>query len=54
MDTLEGEVVITGGVIAHNDIMIDILKSITGKSVLVPSEPQLIGAYGAALQGLKP
>lgn len=53
MDTLEGEVVITGGVIAHNDIMIDILKSITGKLVLVPPEPQLTGAYGAALLGLK-
>ncbi|MBI4834573.1 MAG: ATPase [Planctomycetes bacterium] len=53
MDTLEGEIVLTGGVVAYNDIMISIFSTMLNKPVLVPPEPQLTGALGAALIGLK-
>jgi len=49
MDTLEGTVVMTGGVVAYNDIMIDMMKRHIKGEVLIPPEPQLCGAFGAAL-----
>jgi len=49
MDSLEGEVVITGGVIAHNDVIVDLLRSYFKKEVLVPPLAQFTGAIGAAL-----
>jgi predicted CoA-substrate-specific enzyme activase len=49
MDTLENKVIATGGVVAHNDIIIEILSRLVGKKILVPPYPQLIGAFGAAL-----
>ncbi|MFH0888732.1 MAG: acyl-CoA dehydratase activase [Planctomycetota bacterium] len=49
MDSLEGEVVITGGVIAYNDVIADLLKSYFKKEVLVPPLAQFTGAIGAAL-----
>jgi predicted CoA-substrate-specific enzyme activase len=49
MDSLDDEIVMTGGVIAYNDIILTILKKSTGNEILVPPEPQLIGAFGAAL-----
>lgn len=49
METLDGEVVLTGGVIAHNPLIGKLLeKEINGK-VNIPPEPQLAGALGAAL-----
>ena len=49
MDPLIGAVVLTGGVVAHNNILAEILGSVINKKVLVPPSPQLIGALGAAL-----
>ena len=49
MDTLEGTVVMTGGVVAYNDIMIDVMKKYIKGEVLIPPEPQLCGAFGASL-----
>ncbi|KYK30446.1 MAG: ATPase [Candidatus Proteinoplasmatales archaeon SG8-5] len=49
MDSLEGRIVMTGGVVAYNDIVKTILERHTGNEILVPPEPQLIGAFGAAL-----
>lgn len=49
MDVLEGVVVMTGGVVAYNDVILRILANYTREDVLVPPEPQLIGAFGAAL-----
>ncbi|MFX1315431.1 MAG: acyl-CoA dehydratase activase [Promethearchaeota archaeon] len=49
MTELEGPIVITGGVIAHNSIIGEILKREIGVDVLIPPNPQLIGALGAAL-----
>jgi predicted CoA-substrate-specific enzyme activase len=49
MDPLEGTVVMTGGVVAHNPIIVDLVSAALGRPVLVPDHPQLTGAYGAAL-----
>lgn len=49
MDTLEGTVVVTGGVIAHNDMIFKILKEYVDNDILTPPYPQLTGAFGAAL-----
>ena len=49
MDRFDKEIVMTGGVVAHNDIMIDIIKSMTNTKTSMPPNPQIIGAYGAAL-----
>jgi predicted CoA-substrate-specific enzyme activase len=49
MDSLEYTVVMTGGVVAHNDIVKKILERHTGGEILVPPHPQLTGAFGAAL-----
>jgi predicted CoA-substrate-specific enzyme activase len=49
MDPLEGEVVLTGGVVAHNPVIVDMFSEQLGRAVLVPPEPQLTGALGAAL-----
>jgi predicted CoA-substrate-specific enzyme activase len=44
----DGEIVFTGGV-AKNPCMQTLLAKKMGRSVLVPDEPQMIGALGAAL-----
>ncbi len=49
MDTLEGTIVATGGVVAHNDIMLEILSKHAGSEVLRPPDAQMSGALGAAL-----
>ncbi len=49
MDPLDGEVVLTGGVIAFNPTVGEILASRLGRAVYVPPHPQLTGALGAAL-----
>jgi predicted CoA-substrate-specific enzyme activase len=43
------EIVATGGVVAHNPVMKDILKEILKTEVHIPPHPQHIGAFGAAL-----
>jgi predicted CoA-substrate-specific enzyme activase len=49
MDTLDGEVAMTGGVVAHNPVIVDILSDRLGRPVVVPPHPQFAGALGAAL-----
>jgi predicted CoA-substrate-specific enzyme activase len=49
MDTLAGDVVMTGGVVAHNRIVAQILSERLGREVLVAPLPQISGALGAAL-----
>lgn len=49
MEELEGTIVMTGGVVAHNSILARILERYIGKKILTPPYPQLIGAIGAAL-----
>jgi len=43
------DIVATGGVVAHNPVMQDILKEILKTEVHIPPHPQHIGAFGAAL-----
>lgn len=49
MDPLEGDVVLTGGVVAYNNILVELLHQALQKEILVPSHPQFTGALGAAL-----
>jgi predicted CoA-substrate-specific enzyme activase len=49
MDPLPGEVVLTGGVVAHNPTVALLLQERLGRAVTVPPHPQLAGALGAAL-----
>ncbi len=50
---ISGEVVATGGVVAHNPPMVGILAQVLGAQVLLPPWPQHVGALGAALVGVK-
>ncbi len=49
MDPLTGDIVVTGGVVAHNPIITTIFENTLEKKVKVPAHPQLTGAIGAAL-----
>jgi len=49
MDPLSGQVVMTGGVVAHHRIVVDLVSEAIGRAVLVPDHAQYTGAYGAAL-----
>jgi len=42
-------VVMSGGVVDHNPIVVEIMKDLSGGDVRVPMHPQLCGAIGAAL-----
>ncbi len=53
MDPLQGEVVLTGGVVAHNPTVAVLLEQRLGRAVTVPPHPQLMGALGAALVALE-
>ncbi len=53
MDLISDTVVMTGGVVAHNPYLVEMLKEMTQKEVLVPPHPQLAGAFGAALFALE-
>jgi predicted CoA-substrate-specific enzyme activase len=52
MDRLDGEVVLTGGVVAHNPTTAEIFADKLGGEVKVPPHPQFTGALGAALTAL--
>ena len=49
MDSLTNTVVLTGGVVAHNPILVQMIEEIIGRKVMVPQYPQFTGALGAAL-----
>ncbi|MBI4800465.1 MAG: ATPase [Desulfarculus sp.] len=53
MDLMEGQVVMTGGVVAHNPYLLEMMQESLGQPVLVPPRPQLTGAEGAAWLALK-
>jgi predicted CoA-substrate-specific enzyme activase len=52
MDRLDGKVVLTGGVVAHNPTTAEIFADKVGGEVKVPPDPQFTGALGAALTAL--
>jgi (R)-2-hydroxyacyl-CoA dehydratese activating ATPase len=49
MDSLTGDIMATGGVVAHNPAIVEILSEKLGRTVEVPPHPQFTGALGAAL-----
>jgi predicted CoA-substrate-specific enzyme activase len=49
MDVLTNRVVMTGGVVAFNPIVAELLSARTGMEVEVAPHPQEMGAFGAAL-----
>jgi len=49
LGVLSGKIVATGGVVAYNPTVAGLLARSTGGELLIPPEPQLIGALGAAL-----
>ncbi len=49
MDSLTDRVVMTGGVVANNMYLVNMVEEIIKHAVLVPKYPQLTGAVGAAL-----
>lgn len=53
MDPLEGNIVMSGGVVAHNPFFVMMCEKKLGRDIFVPPYPQLIGALGAALFALE-
>ena len=49
MDALTENVVMTGGVVAHNPYLVKMAEEMIERDILVPAYPQLTGAIGAAL-----
>ncbi|MGD2146480.1 MAG: acyl-CoA dehydratase activase [Anaerolineae bacterium] len=49
MDTLAGRVIMTGGVVAYNHIVAELLSERVGIEVEIAPHPQEMGAFGAAL-----
>ncbi len=52
MAPLSGKIAATGGVVAHNPVLGELLKQACGLPVFTPPEPQFTGALGAALHAL--
>lgn len=49
MDVIEGDLAVSGGVVAHNPLLVALIGEAFGRPPFVPPEPQFIGALGAAL-----
>jgi len=49
MDSFTDRIVMTGGVVEHNPYIVEMVREITRKDILIPRNPQLTGAVGAAL-----
>jgi len=49
MATIEDTVILTGGAIANNPVLVELFQERISHSIKVPDRPQLIGALGAAL-----
>jgi predicted CoA-substrate-specific enzyme activase len=53
MDVTQGDLVLSGGVAAHNPALVKMMEETFGKPVLVPPDPQCTGAFGAALLAME-
>ncbi len=49
MDPLDGNIVMSGGVVAYNPFLVKMFAERIGKDIFIPPLPQLTGAFGAAL-----
>ncbi len=52
MDSMTENVVMTGGVVAHNPYLVKMAEEMISRRILVPEHPQLTGAIGAALYAM--
>lgn len=53
MESISGKVVMTGGVVAYNSVLVELVEARLGVKVYLPPNPQLIGAFGAALTAMR-
>jgi activator of 2-hydroxyglutaryl-CoA dehydratase len=53
MDAIDGTLVMTGGVVAYNPVLVALAEELFCRPVLVPPEAQFVGALGAALFALE-
>ncbi len=53
MDFFTENVAMTGGVVAHNPVLVTMVEENIGRKVLLPEHPQFTGAVGAALFAMK-
>jgi len=53
MDVVDGALVMTGGVVAHNPYLVKLIEESFVRPALVPPDPQYTGAFGAALAALE-
>ena len=53
MHPLDGTIVISGGVAAHNPFFVKMFSEKLGKEIAMPPLPQFTGAFGAALYALE-
>ena len=53
MNPLEGNIVMSGGVVAYNPYLVRMFEKKVGRKIFVPPLPQLTGALGAALYALE-
>ncbi|MEW5908725.1 MAG: acyl-CoA dehydratase activase [Thermodesulfobacteriota bacterium] len=53
MESLTENIVMTGGVVAHNPFLVSMAEVEIGRKILVPEHPQLTGAIGAALYAME-
>jgi len=53
MDTVDGTLVMTGGVVAHNRLLTEMVGRAFSTEALMPPAPQYVGALGAALFALE-
>ncbi len=53
MDSLSENVIMTGGVVAHNRFLVTMTEEIIERAIRVPEHPQLTGAIGAALYAMQ-
>jgi predicted CoA-substrate-specific enzyme activase len=53
MDPLEGNIAMSGGVVAHNPFMVEMFSRKLKRDIFIPPLPQFTGAFGAALFALE-
>ena len=53
MDTVDGALVMTGGVVEHNPYLASLVEEAFAVQALLPPDPQHAGAFGAALFALQ-
>ncbi len=53
MDQIDDTVLLAGGAIANNSVLVDLFREKIAAEVIVPPSPQTLGAFGAALYAMR-